>query len=199
MKIFTYTLAALVSAATLPAFAQNADGFSGFSAGTEIGIQKNKIEVTAPGAVNFKDSSRGYALRGFAGYDFAISDSLILGGEAGLSLGGPSVKKSSDTARFRADPGVMFDISARAGLAVSESVLLYGRAGYSNSKIDISASNTAVPGTATDRDKRKGGLLLGAGGEWAMSDALNLRAEYRRAKHGDLKSDQLMLGGVIRF
>jgi len=199
MKTLTCTLAALASAAILPAIAQNADGFSGFSIGTEIGIQKNKIDVTAPGAVTLKNSDRGYALRGFASYDFAVGDSLLLGVEAGLSLGGPDVKDTSGTASVRADPGITIDISARAGLAVSESVLLYGRAGYANSKIEVSASNTAVPGTSVNSDKRKGGLLLGAGGEWAMSDVLSLRAEYRRSKLGDLKSDQVMLGGLVRF
>ena len=199
MKIFTCTLAALASAATLPAFAQNADNFSGLKTGVEIGMQKNKFEVTAPGALNLKDSKRGYALRGFAGYDFAVADNLILGGEAGLSLGGPDLKQTSGTASFRADPGLMLDLSARAGIAPTENILLYGRAGYSNSKIEVSVENSALPGSLVKTDKRKDGLMLGAGGEWAMSDALSLRVEYRRAKHGDLKSDQLILGGVIRF
>lgn len=199
MKTFSCMLVATLYVANLPTFAENADNFTGLSVGAEIGIQKNRFEMTAPGAISLKDSSRGYAVRGFAGYDFALTDHLVFGGEAGLSLGGPNVKETSGTASFRADPGLMIDVSARAGVAVSKSILLYGRAGYSNSEIEVSAANTALAGSVIDTDKRKGGLLLGAGGEWAMTDALNLRAEYRRAKHGDLKSDQLMLGGVIRF
>lgn len=194
MKSTICMLAAAISVAPLPAVAQNAEEFAGLSAGAEIGIQKNKINVRAPRNVALNDSERGYVLRGFMGLDFAVTDHIVLGGEVGLGLGRPSLNSTADTASIHVDPGSTLDSSGQAGIAVNESVLLYGRTGYTILKVDITASNANSPDIIYHRDKRKGGLLQGSGGEWAITKAMTLRVEYQRPKHDNRKSDQRMLG-----
>ena len=195
-------LSLLVGATSLfaaPAIAETGGSFNGPFVGGEIGLQRNKFEITAPGNVALKDRDKGFNLRGFAGYDFTMGDSFVLGGELGIGRGGPKVDDEDGTASFKADPGLMFDASARAGFLATESVLLYGRVGYANTKIDVTATNSAVTNGSISQDKRKGGLLLGAGAEFAVMDSLRLRTEYRRSKTGDLKSDQALVGVVFDF
>ena len=196
------SLAVIVGAATLfatPAMAGPDGAFSGPFIGGEAGFQRNKVELTAPGNVALKDRDKGFNLRGLAGYDVTMGDSLVLGVELGLGRGGPEVDHTQGTASFKADPGLMLDASARAGILATPSTLLYGRVGYANSKIDITATNTDITDGTFTRDKRKGGLMFGAGAEFAVTDGLRLRTEYRRSKTGDLKSDQALIGVILSF
>ena len=182
-----------------PAFAETEGTFTGAFIGGEVGLQRNKYEITAPGNIGLKDRDQGFNLRGFAGYDITMSDRFVLGAELGIGRGGPEVDDEDATAAFKVDPGLMFDASARAGFLVTDSALLYGRVGYANSKLDVTATNTAVANGSIRQDKRKGGLLLGAGAEFAIMENFRLRTEYRRSKTGDLKSDQALVGIIFDF
>jgi outer membrane immunogenic protein len=194
-------LAAAVMLATLtatPAFAQD-NAFSGFKLGGEIALKKNKADITAPGNINLSDSDRGTSLRGFAGYDVQLSDQFIVGTELGISTAGSTVKASQGPASFSIDPKLTLDASVRAGFTVTDNILLYARAGYASSKLDFRSANTDLSSDSISRNKRSGGLLLGAGTEVALGDNFGLRAEYRRTKINDLKSNQATLGAYVRF
>jgi len=78
-------------------------------------------------------------------------------------------------------------------------VLVYGRVGYANSKISLSASNSAATPASISSNKRRGGLLYGVGSEIALTDSIGMRIEYRRTKLDDVKARQFLIGGVIRF
>jgi outer membrane immunogenic protein len=182
-----------------PAFAQTGVNFEGFKAGGELSLQRSKASFTAPGNVNLSQTDKGVNFRAFTGYDMMVSDNFLVGAEVGLARGGPKVKKTQGTASLVVDPGLSFDISGRAGFLPSEDVLIYGRLGYANAKVDITATNSAATPTTLTRDKREGGLLLGVGAEMAVSDEFGMRLEYRRAKHGDLKSDNIGVGAYFRF
>jgi len=198
MKNRIVMAALLASLISTPAFAQD-NPFSGFKVGGEIALKKNSAKITAPGNIDLNDSDKGKSFRGFAGYDVAVSDNFILGGEVGISSGGSTVSSTKGPATFSIDPGLTLDISGRAGFTVTDNILLYTRAGYASSKLDYTASNADVSSGAISRDKRSGGLLLGVGGELALSENFGVRAEYRRSKLDKLKSNQVALGAYLRF
>ncbi len=197
-KIIILAIAAAGLSAA-PAFAQTADSFEGFKAGGELSLQRNKASFTAPGNISLSQTDKGINLRAFAGYDVMVSDNFLIGAEAGLGRGGPKVKKIQGTTSLDVNPGLTFDISGRAGFLPSENVLIYGRLGYANGKVDITATNSAATPSSLTSDKRKGGLLLGVGAEMAVSEEFGMRLEYRRAKYGDLKSDNIGVGAYFRF
>lgn len=199
--MFKPALASAVVAvlAGAPALAEPTSNFEGFHAGIEAGLQRNKAEATAPGDVRLSETDTGYALRGFAGYDWRPAERMVVGGELGLGLGGPTVSGSSGTARLSADPGLTFDASARAGFLATDNALIYGRVGYANASVEVTAENSAADPARFTRDRREGGLLLGAGAEFAVRESLNIRLEYRRADLGDLTSNQVLVGGALRF
>jgi len=189
-------LALLTIAAPLPAVAE---GLAGLKIGAELGGHRNKVAVTAPVDVTLEKTTTGFNARHFVGYDFELGDSFVLGGELGISRGGPDVKGNAGTAKFYLDPSLGIDVSARAGFKPSENLLLYGRVGLESVKYKISIENTAIDNSNTNTDDRDRGLLLGVGAEFAVSDNFGIRTEYRQSKHDDVKSRQLMAGAYFGF
>ncbi|MEM9495137.1 MAG: porin family protein [Pseudomonadota bacterium] len=193
------SLTAAVAAGAIfygPAMAQSATAFDGFKVGVEAAVQRNKAETDITDAVTVTAKKTGYNLRGYLGYDAVMADSFLVGLEAGLGRGGPDVDSGGAPPRVATDPGLTFDVSARAGVVVTPSMLLYGRAGYANAKL-----KTTITEASGERflNRRKGGLMYGAGAEFALSENMALRAEFRRAKYGDVKSNQGVLGLNVRF
>lgn len=181
-----------------PALAQ-ANSFDGFKIGAEASLQKNKVQITTPQNVELSGSDKGLNLRGFAGYDFSLSNSILLGGEIGVSRGGSTVEAATGTTTIEVDPGLTFDASARAGFIPAKNVLFYGRVGYMNSKVRLTTTNTgATPSTLSSKN-RDGGLLWGVGTELKLSRGLGVRAEYRRSKLDELKTKQFVVGGYLKF
>lgn len=189
-------LALQTIAAPLPAVAE---GFAGFKIGVELGAHRNKVDVIAPVDVTLEKTTTGFNARHFAGYDLELGDSFVLGGELGISRGGPDVKGNADTAKFYLDPSLGIDISARAGFKPSENLLLYGRAGLESVKYKVSIENTAIADSLKNTNDRDRGLLLGVGAEFSLSDNFGIRTEYRQSKHDDVKSRQLMAGAYFSF
>jgi outer membrane immunogenic protein len=68
---------------------------------------------------------------------------------------------------------------ARAGVAL-DNLLLYGTVGYGFAKLDPT-------GTVTSDGKYFGGLTLGGGAEFMVSDGLSLRLDYTQTRFDDVK------------
>ncbi len=203
MKKIIYLTATILSLYASPALAQSMqvdESFDGLTIGLESGLLKNNIKVAAPGNVDFDVDYTGLALRAYAGYDIHMSDSFVVGGELGLGRGIKHTDKAG-TASFSVDQGLMLDASLRAGLLLSPNWLVYGRAGYSTSNLDISVANTAANSPAPRRaiDESTSGLLLGGGVELALNESMRMRLEYRRADYGDFETSQAVLAAAIRF
>ncbi len=81
--------------------------------------------------------------------------------------------------------GAYAQVTGRAGLLVGDGALLYGAAGYG---LDTSASNS-------------GDVMAGGGVEFAVTDALSLRAQYLRAfpVAGSATQQQVTLGAQFHF
>ena len=90
--------------------------------------------------------------------------------------------------------GNSWDVGARLGFVVSDNALVYALAGYSVAKISLHSyhnaySNGNFPGqpwanVESNSDHNKGGLLLGAGFEYALTENVSLKTEYRYVNYG---------------
>jgi outer membrane immunogenic protein len=200
MKIRSLSLLALpliLGAAAAHAEEGETSRFAGAKIGANLSYDRLSIDRNVAGVTPRVDTSRGgIGGRVFAGYDFATGP-LVLGAEAGLGVGGRTARQTVSNGRYAIDPGLNWDLTARAGVAVAPSVLLFGRAGYRWQRL----RTDLVQGTVTTSKKTSdGGLTFGGGAEFAVGEALALRAEYARTSFGEgLKANQLRLGAVLRF
>lgn len=198
MKTLFLSAAALLA---LPAMAHAQDGERNPFAGPKIGVEAtrdaNQIRQTG-GTVDAKRN--GFGVRGFAGYDAAIGSAVILGAEIGVGKGGRTSDAASLVApgRYRVDPGLTYDVTARAGIAPTDAVLLYGRAGYRwlQTKRSISGQTT---GNGTTKVTEKG-FTYGGGLEVAVAPGFGLRAEFNRTNFDrNFKQNRVSVGALVRF
>jgi len=182
-----------------PVMAMANDSFNGPFIGGQIGLQSNQASITAPGNVQLTDTSKRFNFRGFAGYDWKMADQFVAGVEIGVSRGGSNTTTTQGTANFTLDQGMMLDASARAGFLAADNFLIYGRAGYASSNQSLTANNSAATPANFTSKKHSGGILLGLGTEFAVSETIGLRVEYRRAKMGNLRTNQVFAGALFRF
>ena len=77
---------------------------------------------------------------------------------------------------------------------VSENVLVYGKVGYSNARVEATASNVT---TGTNLD----GIRVGAGVEYQFDNSpISIRAEYRYTNYeAGVERHQGVLGLSYRF
>lgn len=202
MKTLNLAAAAVAAvAAPLPASAQAA--FDGPYVGVQGGWNGDDVTtvdtpIGALGPAQQRDSVVGGI---FAGYDFRATDRIVLGGEAGISVGNDdALSRTSRGVTFSIDPRYSFDVTARAGYLVTPTTLVYARGGYANTRVraDLGLPNGALRGS-TSLD----GWVAGGGIEQGLSARVSARAEYRFSKlgSGDGKYDrhQALIGVAYRF
>lgn len=148
MKNITMIFAAAAALTTTPAIAGNTDNFDGF----RLGVVGGADEVI--GSVDFTDVVYGAD----GGYDVAVSDNVIVGVDA-------SVTNPLEGNRT-------FSVGARAGLAITDNVMPYVRAGWTNYRWE---SNVNL-----------NGFTVGGGAEFALGENAYTKVEYR---YNDLALD----------
>lgn len=179
--LFTAAILAAAASAT-PAFAQDsaAQNFNG----PHIEAIAGYDSVNGGG-----DSSDGILYGIAGGYDFRINN-LVLGIEAeaaesttGDCAGNVCVDASRD-----------FYVGGRIGAVVSPNVLIYGKVGYTNARVQVTSGNV-TDGTNLD------GIRAGAGVEWQFRNSpVSIRAEYRYSNYQDgLDRHQGVVGLAYRF
>lgn len=150
--IFAALAAAAVSA---PAFAQDAAPFTGPRAGVTLGYDKLGGED-------------GFAYGVSTGYDIALAPRVTFGPEVSLSdttIGAGGTEISRDLAA-----------SVRLGYVVTPRVLVFGKVGYANTRIEASNSNA---GASFE------GVRYGGGAEFAVTGNTYISAEYQRSEYED--------------
>lgn len=147
----------------------------------------------------------------FVGYNFQLSQSIVLGVESDIQA--TSISRKNPTAQ---DTGTGFQVNipnkeslpwegslrARLGYAVGNA-LFYGTGGLAIAKIKTSYSTPPVAFTpGFDRFSRtKTGWTAGAGFEYAISSNWTARAEYRFARFGsftDVLNRAVTIPGLVR-
>ena len=140
-------------------------------------------------------------LGGYAGYNVKATDQIVIGAEAGFSATvDDRISATSAGRALTIDPRYSFDLSARAGYLVTDKALIYIRGGYANTRIrTIFAAASGPVSTSDNLD----GLQIGGGLEYAITDRISARAEYRYSdfgtKGGQYDRHQTLVGVSYNF
>ncbi|WP_176787224.1 outer membrane protein [Sphingomonas sp. NFR15] len=146
------------------------------------------------------ENGSGFVYGGNAGYDIAV-------GRVRLA---PEVEVTGTTQKscFTVTNGRRCErgdrdlyVGGHVGYVVAPSVLLYGKAGYTNGRFSDRLTRVAG-GTTTQIDRRddRSGFRLGAGLEYALAEHFFVTGEYRYSNYSDGFSRNQVLGGAgFRF
>jgi outer membrane immunogenic protein len=197
MKILYLAAAACAASAAAPAAAAGGDApFTGPYAGAEAGIVEHHfyLETSVGGTLVDERYHRSWGVGGgaFAGADFAVSASLRLGVEAGVTVGGADNRAAFPAgASLELDPKYGYRLTVRGGVVVGSDLLLYASGGYGGNSYRV--SNSA--GVA-NVDQSGSSFIVGGGAEYRLSPRVALRLDF---KHVDNQSNQLLIGIPVRF
>ena len=178
--LISIALAAALGAAVTPAQAETYDGpYVGVTAGWERGEIADRIETQS---ITGEVSRDALVLGGYAGYNHKVTDRIVIGAEAGFSATvDDQIRAASAGKSLTVDPRYSFDLSARAGYLVTDQALVYVRGGYANNRVRTTLDGLTGPVTASDH---LDGWQLGGGVEYAITDHISARAEYRYSDFG---------------
>ena len=179
-NIILSALAGTAALAATPAFAQ--DNGAAFSGG--------HVEAIT-GYDHVSDGGGSGVLYGIgAGYDYRTRNAVVgIEGEVLESTTGECVGNN-----VCVDASRDFYIGGRVGVVVAPNVLLYGKVGYTNARVQVTSGNVS---DSTNLD----GVRGGAGLEWQIRNSpLSIRAEYRYSNYEQgVERHQGTLGLAFRF
>jgi outer membrane immunogenic protein len=199
-----YTLVplALLSVATLAAAPAQAETFNGPYVGVAAGWDRGEVSDRINGQPIDAEASRdALVLGGYAGYNYKATDKIVIGAEAAFTgTVDDRIRARSAGNALTIDPRYSFDLTARAGYLVSDKALVYVRGGYANQRVRT-ARETAT-GTLRDSDNLDG-WLVGGGLEYALTEKVSARVEYRYSDFGkgggDYERHQTLVGLTYNF
>jgi outer membrane immunogenic protein len=199
MKTIFTAVAALAILA--PAIAQAEEGDRNPLAGPKLGIELTRDANQIRQAGGTLDANRnGIGVRGFAGYDMAIGNMAVVGGEIGIGKGGGTSDQASLLAggRYRVDPGLTYDATGRIGVIPATGFMIYGRGGYRWLQTKRIIADQAT-GNGTTKVTEKG-FTYGGGLEYAVTPNVGLRAEFNRTNYDrNFKQNKISVGATVRF
>ena len=177
---FGIITSASLTALSLFTTAASAEDWSGFYAG--VTASYNSVDTSGSPSFTYAFDVDGAASSLLLGYNIQ-NEQFVLGVEGELGLAGVSGDATDGTPMTVDMKGLTFGARARAGAAFDRA-LVYAALGFTSSDMDMDLGSYAVL-----RD-RIYGLQLGGGLEYAMTEAVNLRAEYLYTNYA--KSDGLI-------
>lgn len=180
--LFSTALVAAVAAFAAPA---QAETFNGPYVGVTAGWDRSEIADSIIGVqpISAEASRDALVLGGFAGYNYKATDRIVIGAEAGFTATvDDRVSATSAGRALTIDPRYSFDLGARAGYLVDDKALIYVRGGYANNRVRTALATTG--GLVRDADNLDG-WQVGGGLEYAITDRISARAEYRYSDFGN--------------
>ena len=174
-------LVATIAAFSAPAHAETFAGpYVRVTAGWERGEIADSIVSIQP--IDANASRDALALGGYAGYNYRVAERFVIGAEAGFTATvDDRVHATSANEAVTIDPRYRFDLTTRTGYLVSEKALVYVRGGYANNRVRTALETAG--GTVRESDNLDG-WLVGGDVEYAISDRITARAEYRYSDFG---------------
>jgi outer membrane immunogenic protein len=174
MRSVAITMAAIVAAATTPAFAAA-------EAGPYVGIAVTHDNVGGTGDLE------GLGLNGvggsvFAGYNLDLASNVFAGLEANFDL----ASADRELYGYKVEADHAYGISGRLGYRLSPGAALYGRVGYQRGRATVNDGTT-------EEHFGEDGLRLGAGVEANLNARVAVRVEYN---HTQYYVDDSGLGGL---
>jgi len=193
MRKYVFAMA-LATAAATPALAQDATPFSGLRAEGLVGYDTTDVEG---------ESSDGITYGAQVGYDVQTRGAVFgAEGEIADSTVDECVQDVDVTGdELCASAGRDLYIGGRAGAVVSPNMLVYGKAGYSNARVNLDYED----GTAGDTlDFEEGenldGVRVGGGVEVALGPNSYAKTEYRYSNYEQgFDRHQVVAGFGFRF
>ena len=179
--------------AFLPASHLWAQSFDGPFAGVHVGRQQTDIRNldTGLGTQVLEADRQSFTGGLFGGYDRQVAPRIVLGAEAGVDI-------ASDDALAAIDPKRSLDFTGRAGYLLDPTTLAYVRGGYTNARIETSASSL-IASESEYRDS----WTLGAGIERKILKKISARLEYRYSDlsegEGTFDRHRFLAGIAYRF
>lgn len=185
----------------VPAVAHADDGERNPLSGPKVGIEVTRDANQIRQAGGTLDANRnGIGVRGFVGYDLALGKVAVVGGEIGLGGGGRTSDQATLLAggRYRVDPGLTYDVTARIGFMPAKGFMVYGRGGYRWLRTQQVISGQ-VTGNGITKVTEKG-FTYGGGIEYAVTSNIGLRAEFNRTDYDrNFKQNKVSVGASFRF
>ncbi|MBP7335568.1 outer membrane beta-barrel protein [Niveispirillum sp.] len=186
---------ALVAVGAAPSLAQSP--FDGAYVGAFTGYTDNNASATS-GAARADIDRDGWLYGAYAGYGQTF-DKFYFGGEA--EIGTASLSGNSGTVAglpTKLNTNESWGLSARAGYLLTDTTLLYARAGWQRTNYDVTV------GTGANRIKvsdNLDGYRLGGGLEYAVTDNVLVRTEYNYVNYDNtnFRENQVRVGVAYRF
>ena len=189
--------AALAAGVSAPAIAQDNEAFTGFRLEAIGGYDSTSADNDgdfSPGTQDMFDDGSGNGLDGLmygigVGYDFPVGGAVVgIEAEASDSTAGEEELNpfgNGSSASFEAERDLY--VGVRAGFPVSPSTLVYAKGGYTNARFGLDADDGA--GFTGDFDTTLDGFRVGGGVEFAFSENMFGKVEYRYSNYSDLDVD----------
>lgn len=202
MKTYLVPLMLASCAIASPALAgQNTDPFTGPKIGIDAGYDFNNVSQVLPGAtVRTRESASGPTARGYFGYDAAVGDVVVIGGEIGIGVGGGESTLPFTGGSYSLSPRLSYDLTGRIGFVATPGLLLYGRAGVRWLRTARETVSTTPSQVVVERNQTNSGLTYGIGAEYALVPKVTLRGEFNRTRYDrDLNQNQISIGAAYHF
>jgi outer membrane immunogenic protein len=177
MKIKYLLVAATVFTAT-PAMAQT---FTGPRVEAQIGYQDTQFDGSVDGEeAEGQDSLKSVPYGGEVGFDIQMGNSFVVGGYAGLLFGGDKVcDELFGNDEICAGSGRTFTIGGRAGVPIRKNGLIYGKLGYTNTRLKATYEDFDEILESVSESGSMDGFHLGAGFELAAgTSGVYVKGEY---------------------
>lgn len=175
---------ALLSAVTVITSPAQAETFSGPYIGATAGWDRSEIadRTIDSQRVDSESSRDALVLGGYAGYNYKIAEKFVIGAEAGFAATvDDKVRTISSGQPLTIDPRYSFDLGARVGYLVTEKALVYARGGYASNRV---RTTLETAGGSVRQSNNLDGWQVGGGIEYAFTDRISARAEYRYSDFG---------------
>lgn len=148
-----------------------AQAWSGFYAGGQLGFNMTNYDVTlTPGPSQFSINTSSLSGGVFAGLNASVTQNIILGAEADLTLMNNAGSRLINGGRFYGDSDVMGSLRGRLGMTFDQ-FMIYGTAGAALAGIDHGGPFGRI-------GKSRLGFTVGAGVEANLTRNVFARIEY---------------------
>lgn len=188
--------AAVATGLASPAFAQDTSAppadrpapvdrpaFDGFRVGGELGYDALQPGSSVESSIQGNNTADGLLYGGEIGYDRTIGR-IVLGAEADVTGSTGKVRTETpdpnDFGFGRVKAGRDIYVGARIGTLLSPTTLLYAKGGYTNARLDLTASDGT---TETGQHFNLDGYRVGAGIEKSLTPRTYAKIEYRYSNY----------------
>jgi outer membrane immunogenic protein len=187
-KLVLTALVVTAAAVSSPAFAQDAAPFSGPRIGVIAGWD-HLVPGNSDDSYYRNNNADGVVYGVDGGYDVRAGRNLVLGIDGEVSGSTAKVdsdpyNNSDDFGYGRVKTGRDLYLGGRVGFLLSPKTMIYGKAGYTNARLDLTANET---GAETGQHFNLDGYRLGAGIEEQLSPHTYAKVEYRYSNYSDAR------------